>query len=594
MPRRRRRRPGDVHEWAQPIIAELGITYFEISPSGTGLKCFFRCTAGDAAAVRDAFGITTTQWGWKRTIGQPNGKDHPAAIEVYLGPGRYFTVTGKHWTTTSEDVALLDRAALLRVAALVQQATGAAAKATGQSSKRNPITGRDDSRSAKAFRIGAQARRDGATFDQMCDAISTHPDTAEWYRVKGVPRDKRELKNIWNKTEPRPWLEHCQHNDDGNPRSNLVNVLVALREAPELADMLRFDEMLQAPMLIRARPGSNVLIKPRTIRDEDTTLIQEWIQRAGLISVGREVVDQAINLRARELSFHPVRDYLCSLRWDGNKRLGGWLNAYLGADNTEYTKAIGTMFMIAMVARIFEPGCQCDYMLVLEGRQGTLKSTACAILAGEWFSDHLPELRGGDTVRLSQHLRGKWLIEVSEMHAMSKAETTELKAFITRRVEQYTPKYAHREVYEPRQGVFAGTTNKEAYLRDETGGRRFWPVKTGDIDIDLLRDDRDQLFAEAVHLYPQGAHWWPSPEFEAKHIKDEQDARYEGDAWEGPIREFLTGKVTTTIVEVAKEALFMDVGRVNTADQRRIVGVFTTIGWKFGHKAKRGVVWVPG
>jgi predicted P-loop ATPase len=184
------------------------------------------------------------------------------------------------------------------------------------------------------------------------------------------------------------------------------------------------------------------------------------------------------------------------------------------------------------------------------------------------------------------------LIEVSELHALGKAESALLKAFITRVTERYRPSYGRREVVEPRQCIFIGTTNKNAYLRDETGGRRFWPVKVGRIDIDALLRDRDQLFAEAVRRYLAAAPWWPDKAFEAKHIEPEQAARYEADAWEEAIQTYLENSTRVTVGQVGRAALNIENQRIGTAEQRRIAAAMTRLGWEPSERrGTAGVRW---
>jgi predicted P-loop ATPase len=377
------------------------------------------------------------------------------------------------------------------------------------------------------------------------------------------------------------------------PRGVLAAALSELRRDPALAGFA-FDEMQQLVVITGPLPGNDHW-RPRSITDVDVGHIQEHLQLSGLRSVSKDVAHQAVDICAHERRFHPVRDYLNRLEWDGRQRVATWLSTYLGADPSAYIAEIGQMFLVAMVARIFQPGCRADYMLVLEGPQGARKSTACQILGGEWFSDNLPDVIHGKDA--AQHLPGKWLIEISEMAAMGKAEAAVLKAFITRDTERYRPSYARREVVQPRQCVFVGTTNKSTYLRDETGGRRFWPVKVGAIDYTALVRDRDQLFAEAVMLYRGGCNWWPDRAFERERIVREQELRYEVDAWEEIIKDWLAtrpGPARVLIKEVAKEGLNIETARLGRQEQNRISACLKRLGWERSETLRQGHRhWVP-
>jgi predicted P-loop ATPase len=386
----------------------------------------------------------------------------------------------------------------------------------------------------------------------------------------------------------------------GKPLPVLAKVATVLRDAPELSGLFIHDAMAAQVMVTRtpSRSWLDQITEARPLRDPDITAVQEWLQRNDLDRLGKDVTQQAIDLIAQEATFHPVREYLDGLRWDRTPRFGRWLTYYLGCEPSEYISAIGRWFFIAMVARIQQPGCKADYMLVLEGPQGARKSTVCSILGGVWFSDNLPDLRHADPVRVSMHLRGKWLIEVAEMSALGKADAGALKAFLTQTEERYTPKFGRNEVTEPRQCVFIGTTNKTTYPRDETGGRRFWPVVVGKIDAEALEHDRDQLFAEATTAYTAGEKWWPSAEFEREHIEPEQERRYEADPWEPlveawrPALELRASHLKITTMDIAREALVIDAPKLGTTETRRITAILERLGWK----AKRDMTsrwWEP-
>ena len=209
------------------------------------------------------------------------------------------------------------------------------------------------------------------------------------------------------------WMAGAMINADGWPYQNMHNTMWALRHHSRLRSQFAFDEM--------ARKTVVTGYDNAPITDADVIDVQCYLQRhSKMSSISGPTVGAAIDRVSRYNGFHPIRDYLRGLSWDGRPRLERMLHAYFGAADTEYHASVGTMFPISMVARVMRPGCKADYMPILEGYlQGEGKSKACGILAGKWFSDDLPDLHSKDA---SQHLRGKWLIEVSELESMSRAE----------------------------------------------------------------------------------------------------------------------------------------------------------------------------
>lgn len=200
---------------------------------------------------------------------------------------------------------------------------------------------------------------------------------------------------------------------------------------------------------------------------------------------------------ARRAPFYPVLDYIGGLCWDGVPRLDQWLPSYGGADDTPYTRAVGALMLIAAVRRVRQPGVKFDEMLVMESRQGTNKSSALRILAtrDDWFLDDLP--LNAESKMVIERLSGRWITEAAELKGMRKGEVEHLKGFLSRQQDTARMSYARMPVIVPRQCVIFGTTNSEQYLRDLTGNRRFWPVRIEAFDLERLRVDVDQLWAEA-------------------------------------------------------------------------------------------------
>ncbi|APZ54096.1 VapE domain-containing protein [Salipiger abyssi] len=341
------------------------------------------------------------------------------------------------------------------------------------------------------------------------------------------------------------------------------------------------------------------------LTDAAVSLARIALERLGLQTVGKDLVADAAQTVARKLAYHPIRDQLRALRWDGKPRLDSWLVRHAGAENTPYTRAVGRKFLIAMVARVMEPGCKHDHTLVLSGEQGQNKSTACRVLAGaEYFSDTLPSITGDRTDAI-RHLQGKWLVEFAELAPSRKSETEDLKAFLSGAVDRVRLPYARYDEAFHRQCVFVGTTNEEQFLRDATGGRRFWPVRVCKvIDIEALTAERDQLFAEAFAAYSDDEPWWLDRDFEAEHAKPVQEAARESDSWAEDVAAWLdlpqydqdeegTVRTEVTISEVLSGPLELTSAQQHQGHQKRAAAIMRDLGW-VKRKTRSKNVWCRG
>ena len=401
--------------------------------------------------------------------------------------------------------------------------------------------------------------------------------------------------------KPR-WAAQLRLDLAGTPERNEANVIIALSNDEAFAGAVVFDEFRQEILVVCHLPWEQDGTLPRPWLDVDDVHCAVWLQHRE-INVPPVTVSRSVAAVARALTIHPVRDYLSSLYWDGVPRLEQWTMTHLGAEDTPLNRAFGSRWMISAVARIMHPGAKVDHMLILEGPQGTKKSSALKVLAGaEWSTDELAEIGSKDA---AQQMRGIWIIEIAELDAIGRAEVSRIKAFLSRTTDRYRPPYERYVVEVPRQCVFAGSVNPDTYLRDETGNRRFWPVRCGRIDLDAISRDRDQLWAEAVTRYREGTIWWLDETELIADAKTEQDRRYHSDAWDARIDRWLiydrqrvnhgygnnddwreqeveraTALTDVSVGEILEGALGIEPSRWTRADQMRVTAYLKARSWE--------------
>lgn len=387
-----------------------------------------------------------------------------------------------------------------------------------------------------------------------------------------IPID--ELRKKKGKAPAEEWTQRLTRDRHGNPRAELANAITALELHPEMAGVLAFDTFALRAVRLKRSPCSEAA-GPWTPQDDLEAT--RWLQQQAGIHVGLDIVGQAVQYVSNKRPFHPVRDYLERLTWDGGRRIDTWLTDFVGAEPSEFVAAVSARWLISAVARIMRPGCKVDTCLILEGPQGRGKSRALKALAGDWFTDTVPDLRSKDA---ALQLSGVWIIELAELDSLGRAEAATAKAFLSRTTDRYRPPYGKRAEDAPRQCVFAGTVNHSDYLKDDTGGRRFWPIACGErIDVEALASTRDQLFAEAFARYRDGSPWWlDRPDLEEA-AQEEQAARLVDDPWLAELEPWLRLKAAVTSEEVLRE-LGKPKSEMTKYDQQRVGAILRGLGWE--------------
>jgi len=403
--------------------------------------------------------------------------------------------------------------------------------------------------------------------------------------ARGMHADEGDANESWTGrgAEAADWrdlLLRGKATRDGKPggiKPCLANADVVLRHAPEWAGALALDEFSQRVRIVKHTPLGGPV--PRDATDGDVTNISIWMQREGLY-VGPDVVGPVSSAVAFSNKFHPLRDWLNGLAWDGVSRVDTWLRDYAGAADDDYVSKVGRWWLISAVARVMKPGCQADYMLVLEGPQGARKSTLFQVLASEeYFSDQLPDLHTKDA---SLQMEGNWIIEWSEMDKL-RSEMETVKSFITRKVEDFRRPYGKINEKIPRQCVFAGSTNSAEWLRDETGNRRFWPVTTGVLNLEKLAADREQLWAEAVAMFNNGIHYWPEDANWIKVAAQQAALRVEGDTWADAVSRYVSADGRDEVKAVDILAFIgYELKDMRQADRNRIGRCLRALGFEPG------------
>lgn len=358
-------------------------------------------------------------------------------------------------------------------------------------------------------------------------------------------------------------------------KKNMTNLMLCLQNIRDLGNTIKWNELSQRIEWNGAPLEDSHLIDIRLILEAN-----EFEPTVGDLL-------PAVLRHAKDNAYHPVRDYLRSLKWDGTPRLDHWLQHCLGAADNAYTRAVGRRILIAAAARAFKPGCKVDTVLVIEGPQGLKKSTAIAVLFGEEYTAESVNLFDQHN-KMVMSMMGAWCVELAEFVAIQRRDQNTVKGMLSMRSDRVVLPYAKMASDHPRQCIFFGTINPEdfGYLTDRTGNRRYWFVSANAIDLDLIRDRRDQIWAEAYKAYLANERWWLEGEEEAL-AAEQATEREEADPWEELLGDRLMGFSTTTVGEALAE-IGVPRDRMGRAEQTRVGSILRKLGFVADERPTKG------
>ncbi|ABS41507.1 virulence-associated E family protein [Clostridium botulinum] len=377
------------------------------------------------------------------------------------------------------------------------------------------------------------------SFTRMSEFASSDEKVMQTLGKERMEKAQEDFGIVETEEVDTEWLKKITYTEQGKVRSTISNFLLIIENDPMLKGKIAYNEFSNRAVVIGQLPwrkkdnGSDW-------NDTDDSGLREFIEKYYSISSTAKCAD-ALALVFEKYSFHPIKEYLNSLKWDGKERINTLLIDYLGAEDSNYVKTVTRKTLVGAVARIFIPGIKFDTMLVLSGPQGIGKSTIIKKLGKDWYSDSLTTVSGKEAY---EQLQGFWLIEMGEMTATKKADIEATKHFLSKQEDIYRVAYGRRTSRFPRQCIFIGTTNDKEFLRDKTGSRRFWPVDVGTqkhnkyVWSDLTDYEINQIWAEAVELWKNKEPLNLNNE-EKKEAEKQQDAHSEESAKTGLIEEYL-------------------------------------------------------